>query len=199
MSSEPCPGGFEAPHFSECFSPFRYCSIKGCGRSERDDEPAAMSSESTPGAALDRLRMVLRNQLRDGRDALTAVASCRTAEDADGCQAIAARARLGGWEAATAEAIIGLAAVLPALADELQRENDWQLDVMRNRDCGDWSGAIAHLRSLAAPADDQEPGLILCHHCGSMGPAGQDHICTCPFRDSDCLDHPNPGGIDNDG
>jgi hypothetical protein len=53
--SEPCPEGFEAPHFSECFSPFRYCSIKGCGRSERDDEPAAAMSSESPSAVVDRV------------------------------------------------------------------------------------------------------------------------------------------------
>jgi hypothetical protein len=50
--SEPCPGGFEAPHFSECFSPFRYCSIKGCGRSE--DPPGWWAHVVGPGSRLRR-------------------------------------------------------------------------------------------------------------------------------------------------
>lgn len=36
--SGPCLRGFEVGSFSECFSPFRYCPEKGCGRTELDDQ-----------------------------------------------------------------------------------------------------------------------------------------------------------------
>jgi len=29
-----------------------------------------------------------------------------------------------------------------------------------------------------------------CRHCGDVGPAGEDHTCSCPNSDLDCRDHP---------
>jgi hypothetical protein len=98
-----------------------------------------MSNESTPDAALDRLVEV----------AAPAAKGMETFLADDGYRSLRCRTNKE-----IARSV--LAAVLPALADELQRENDWQLEVMTMRkwDWDDWSGAIAHLRSLAAPADE---------------------------------------------
>jgi hypothetical protein len=106
-----------------------------------------MSSESTPGAALGRLVEV----------AMPAAKPTVTFRGEDGYPSIGFRDR-----EEIARSVI--AAVLPALADELQREAEERVHQIS---AAGWSAAAGHrhagflsavswLRSLAAPADDQE-------------------------------------------
>jgi lipid A disaccharide synthetase len=93
-----------------------------------------MSSESTPGAALDRLENLF-------VDALVGEFGDATGDE-------------GRWQIVTnahAIAAIGLAAVLPALADEMDRRAERNRHMDWNRFCG-WGDAASHLRSLCCPS-----------------------------------------------
>jgi hypothetical protein len=114
------------------------------------------ASESTPAAALERLENLFVDAILEAFDDPTG--------------------DLQQWQIVTnahAIAAVGLAAVLPALADELQREANLRIPKpedyrgsqtylptggLKAVKIAGWNDAIAHLRSLAAPADDQEAG-----------------------------------------
>lgn len=43
MSDERCPQG--RTDYEACFAPFRYCPVKGCGRTEAEPEPEVHFAE----------------------------------------------------------------------------------------------------------------------------------------------------------
>lgn len=55
----------------------------------------------------------------------------------------------------------------------------------------EYAAILAH-RVLARHASFEsceECEFIPCRHCGTYGPRGEDHTCSCPFSDADCEAH----------
>ena len=54
-------------------------------------------------------------------------------------------------------------------------------------------------RSLSqhGPGEACDECLTICHHCGDVGPQGEDHTCPCPYSDADCPNHRGQGFLDD--